>query len=141
MKENVMAKNPGITVTGASGRMGQMLIKEVLSCDNAQLVGAVEQVGHPWVGEDLGEASGTSANVGKLCNTSNTGNATCDRFPVENNNAHIQASMTAILYAARSLTIEIEKSVNNSVTVSVVRRANRSKKINGTTINDNVTNR
>lgn len=57
-----MAKNPGITVTGASGRMGQMLIKEVLSSDNAQLVGAVEQVGHPWVGEDLGEASGTSAN-------------------------------------------------------------------------------
>ena len=62
VEENVMMKNPGITITGASGRMGQMLVKEVLESNSARLVGAVERVGHDWVGLDLGEAMGGSAN-------------------------------------------------------------------------------
>ena len=33
-----MAKIPGITITGASGRMGQMLLKTVLDSDRARLV-------------------------------------------------------------------------------------------------------
>jgi len=49
---------PGIVVTGASGRMGQMLIRTVLSSDKARLVGCVERSGHPWVGRDVGEAMG-----------------------------------------------------------------------------------
>ncbi|MDA9271263.1 4-hydroxy-tetrahydrodipicolinate reductase [Planktomarina sp.] len=57
-----MMKNPGITITGASGRMGKMLVKEVLESKSARLVGAVERVGHAWVGLDLGEAMGGSAN-------------------------------------------------------------------------------
>ena len=57
-----MAEIPGITITGASGRMGQMLLKTVLESDRARLVGAVEQVGHPWVGLDVGEAMAGRAN-------------------------------------------------------------------------------
>ena len=57
-----MAKIPGITITGASGRMGQMLLKTVLDSDRARLVGAVERSGHAWVGLDVGEAMGGQAN-------------------------------------------------------------------------------
>lgn len=53
-----MSELPGIVVTGASGRMGQMLSRTVLASDRARLVGAVEREGHPWVGQDLGTAMG-----------------------------------------------------------------------------------
>jgi 4-hydroxy-tetrahydrodipicolinate reductase len=56
-----MAAQPGIVVTGASGRMGQMLIATVRASDRARLVGAVEREGHPWIGRDLGEAMGGAA--------------------------------------------------------------------------------
>ncbi len=57
-----MSDLPGIVVTGASGRMGQMLCKTVLESDRARLVGAVERAGHAWVGQDLGELLGGTAN-------------------------------------------------------------------------------
>ena len=53
-----MTRKPGIVITGASGRMGQMLIKTVLESDKATLAGAVEREGHDWVGRDVGEAMG-----------------------------------------------------------------------------------
>ncbi len=53
---------PGIVVTGASGRMGQMLVKLISGSDKARLVGAVERSGTPWIGRDLGEAMGGAAN-------------------------------------------------------------------------------
>jgi len=56
-----MAELPGIVVTGASGRMGQMLSKTVLASDAARLTGAVERPGHDWIGRDLGEAMGGAA--------------------------------------------------------------------------------
>lgn len=49
---------PGIVITGASGRMGQMLIETVAASDKARLVGAIERAGHPWIGRDVGEAMG-----------------------------------------------------------------------------------
>lgn len=49
---------PGIVVTGASGRMGRMLVETVTASDRARLVGAVERKGHPWIGRDVGEAMG-----------------------------------------------------------------------------------
>lgn len=52
---------PGIVVTGASGRMGQMLIRLLLESDSARLAGALERSGHDWVGRDIGEAMGGSA--------------------------------------------------------------------------------
>ncbi len=53
-----MSELPGIVVTGASGRMGQMLIRTITESDKARLVGAVERSGHDWVGRDVGAAMG-----------------------------------------------------------------------------------
>ncbi len=53
-----MTEQPGIVVTGASGRMGRMLIEAVRASDAARLVGAVERPGHEWIGQDLGTAMG-----------------------------------------------------------------------------------
>ena len=53
-----MTDRPGIVVTGASGRMGRMLIETIGASDKARLVGAVERAGHDWIGADLGEAMG-----------------------------------------------------------------------------------
>ena len=49
---------PGIVVTGASGRMGQMLIALVARSDAARLTGCLERPGHPWIGADAGVAMG-----------------------------------------------------------------------------------
>ncbi len=53
-----MEQTPGIVITGASGRMGQMLVKEVLASDAMRLIAAVERPGHDWIGQDLGVAMG-----------------------------------------------------------------------------------
>ncbi len=53
-----MTQLPGIVVTGASGRMGQMLVKMIAASDRARLVGCVERAGHAWIGRDIGETMG-----------------------------------------------------------------------------------
>lgn len=55
-----MTHIPGIVVTGASGRMGQMLVRTVRESDKARLTGAVERPGHDWIGRDIGVAMGGS---------------------------------------------------------------------------------
>ena len=55
-----MGDQPGLVVTGASGRMGQTLIRLVQASDKLRLVGCVERAGHPWIGRDVGEAMGGS---------------------------------------------------------------------------------
>ena len=56
-----MTELPGVVITGVSGRMGQMLVREVLSDGRLKLVGGVEREGHPWVGQDIGTAMGGAA--------------------------------------------------------------------------------
>ena len=56
-----MSELPGIVVNGASGRMGQMLVKLVSESPAARLVGALERPGHDWVGQDIGVAMGGAA--------------------------------------------------------------------------------
>jgi len=56
-----MSDLPGIVVTGASGRMGRMLIGTVAESGRARLVAAVERPGHGWVGQDVGTAMGGAA--------------------------------------------------------------------------------
>lgn len=56
-----MSQPIGIIVTGASGRMGQMLIEIIRQSDRAQLVGVTERAGHAWIGQDLGVAMGAAA--------------------------------------------------------------------------------
>ncbi|MFZ1469671.1 MAG: 4-hydroxy-tetrahydrodipicolinate reductase [Paracoccaceae bacterium] len=60
-----MVELPGIVVTGASGRMGQMLVRTVVDSGKARLVACVERRGHPWVGRDVGECLG-GAPLGAL---------------------------------------------------------------------------
>jgi 4-hydroxy-tetrahydrodipicolinate reductase len=56
-----MIETPGMAVMGASGRMGQMLIRQVCAHDGMRLVGAVERPGHGWIGQDVGTAMGGAA--------------------------------------------------------------------------------
>lgn len=56
-----MSDLPGIVVTGASGRMGQMLIRIITESDSARLKSVVERPGHDWIGRDVGEAMGGAA--------------------------------------------------------------------------------
>ena len=56
-----MSDGIGIVVAGASGRMGQMLIKTITDSNSAHLVGVLERPGHDWVGRDLGEVMGGQA--------------------------------------------------------------------------------
>ena len=58
-----MSDLPGFVITGASGRMGRMLIETVRESPAARLVAAVERPGHGWIGHDLGEAMG-GAGIG-----------------------------------------------------------------------------
>ena len=53
-----MANGPGIVVTGASGRMGQMLIETIMASDACHLAAALERDGHDWIGQDVGVAMG-----------------------------------------------------------------------------------
>lgn len=53
-----MTDSVGVVVTGVSGRMGQMLVREILDHDRLTLAGALERPGHDWLGRDLGEAMG-----------------------------------------------------------------------------------
>ncbi len=52
---------PGIVVMGAAGRMGRLLVAEVLACEGLRLAGAVVRPGHGWAGRDLGVAMGGGA--------------------------------------------------------------------------------
>lgn len=56
-----MTNIPGIVVTGASGRMGQMLVKGITAHPAAKLVGCIERPGHGWIGRDIGECMGGAA--------------------------------------------------------------------------------
>ncbi len=58
-----MADQPlAVAVAGVSGRMGQMLVRALAERDDVVLAGATERPGHDWIGQDLGEAMGGSAN-------------------------------------------------------------------------------
>ena len=56
-----MGDLPGLVITGASGRMGQTLVRLAQASDKLRLVACVERAGNPWVGQDVGEAMGGPA--------------------------------------------------------------------------------
>jgi 4-hydroxy-tetrahydrodipicolinate reductase len=56
-----MSDLPGIVVTGASGRMGQMLVRLISASGKVRLVGAIVRPGHDWIGKDIGTAMGGAA--------------------------------------------------------------------------------
>ena len=55
-----------IVVTGASGRMGRTLIREIAQGSGLTLCGALEMEGHPNLGLDSGTLSGMQPNGIKL---------------------------------------------------------------------------
>ena len=50
-----------VTITGASGRMGQQLADAVDENPATRLVAVTERTGHPWIGQDYGLARGGAA--------------------------------------------------------------------------------
>ncbi|WP_175757157.1 4-hydroxy-tetrahydrodipicolinate reductase [Burkholderia ambifaria] len=52
-----------IAIAGASGRMGRMLIEAVLNDSDAQLVGALDRAGSPFLGQDAGAFLGKETGV------------------------------------------------------------------------------
>ncbi|MEQ6249802.1 4-hydroxy-tetrahydrodipicolinate reductase [Sulfitobacter sp. HNIBRBA3233] len=73
-----MADTTAITITGVSGRMGRMLVSEVLAHDSLTLCGAVERAGHDWIGQDLGLALGGAALDIKVTDDAAAAIAACD---------------------------------------------------------------
>jgi 4-hydroxy-tetrahydrodipicolinate reductase len=59
--EAYMTDLPALVVTGASGRMGQMLIRMIPGSARARLAGCLERAGHDWIGRDVGECMGGAA--------------------------------------------------------------------------------
>ena len=55
-----------IVVTGASGRMGRTLIREIAQGSGITLCGALEMEGHPNLGMDSGSLAGMQPNGIKL---------------------------------------------------------------------------
>ncbi len=53
-----MADKIKVAVMGASGRMGQALMKGVLATDDMELIGATERKGSEWVGRNVGACLG-----------------------------------------------------------------------------------
>lgn len=57
-RSQAMPDLPGIVITGATGRMGQMLVKTVVQSGKARLVGAIERDGSAALGQDIGALCG-----------------------------------------------------------------------------------
>ena len=51
-----------VVVAGAGGRMGRNLIRAVSEAAGLSVVGALEQPGSPFVGQDAGVMAGTQAS-------------------------------------------------------------------------------
>ena len=52
-----------IAITGASGRMGRMLVEAITAADDAELAGALDSAAAPHLGRDAGEALGLATGV------------------------------------------------------------------------------
>jgi 4-hydroxy-tetrahydrodipicolinate reductase len=49
-----------IAVMGAGGRMGQALVRQILTTDGCVVIGGIEQAGSHLIGADLGETAGAN---------------------------------------------------------------------------------
>jgi len=55
-----MTRQVRIGITGAAGRMGRMLIRQVVDSDGAVLAAALERPGSEWLGQDAGALIGAA---------------------------------------------------------------------------------
>ena len=51
-----------ISVLGAAGRMGRMILKAIMENNQTDLVGATEKDGHEWIGQDIGNLTSGKEN-------------------------------------------------------------------------------
>ena len=58
-----MSNTLKIAIAGASGRMGKMLIETVYASSDAQLVGALDISGSPFIGVDAGASIGKNTSI------------------------------------------------------------------------------
>ena len=58
-----MSNTLKIAIAGASGRMGKMLIETVYASSDAQLVGALDISGSPFIGVDAGASIGKNMGI------------------------------------------------------------------------------
>ena len=56
-----------VAIVGAAGRMGRMLVSQVLKDPELTLSGALEYSGHPLLGQDAGTVAGEGACGVKIC--------------------------------------------------------------------------
>ena len=88
----------GVVITGASGRMGQMLINTVAQSDRLKLVGAIERSGHPWLGQDIGLSMGM-AEIGVTVEEDplpSFSKANCAQLALENEGSGSSSTVTPI---------------------------------------------
>lgn len=50
-----------LAITGCTGRMGQLLLKEINQSPDVELTGALTRSGNPFIGQDVGNLIGTCA--------------------------------------------------------------------------------
>lgn len=60
-----------VTIIGACGRMGRLLVSAVVQEPDMELVGAIEAVGTPFIGKDAGEIAGIGSVGIKVTEDSN----------------------------------------------------------------------
>ncbi len=54
-------QDTAVVIAGASGRMGQMLLRLAHEAPGMRLAGALERPGHGWIGQEVGAAMGGGA--------------------------------------------------------------------------------
>ena len=67
-----------IAVCGAAGRMGQRIINSVIEAEGVKLSGALERLGHPQTGQDVGLVAGCGALGVNIFDDLNAVVAGCD---------------------------------------------------------------
>ncbi|RMH49568.1 MAG: 4-hydroxy-tetrahydrodipicolinate reductase, partial [Alphaproteobacteria bacterium] len=133
-----MTELPGIVITGASGRMGRMLIDTVGASDAARLVGVTERPGHPWVGRDLGECLGGQANgvpvVGDLIEVIGNAHAVIDftapAASVDHAALAAQARVVHVIGTTGFTAEDLEKIARAARHATIIRAGNMSLGVN-----------
>lgn len=73
-----MTRQVRIGITGAAGRMGRMLIRQVVECDEAVLAAALERPGSELIGQDAGSLIGAGPLGVALTDDADALMAACD---------------------------------------------------------------
>ena len=127
-----------VVVTGASGRMGQTIIKKVLGDKNLKLIGALEVSGHKNIGQDLGKILKTkkigikiSDNIVDLfAKTDSVIDFTTPNATVEHAKYAAQARIVHVIGTTGLSNIQSKKIVYASKHATIIKSGNMSLGVN-----------